>query len=172
MCQVGSLHEPTHSAGEPKTRPAKRDAEDSPVDSWDAKKSKNADSAEKETTETTETKPAEASEPAEAAPATGPIKAPPEMSFCLRWDEEHDIAETKFYSLEKPYLRTSSAISVLHLKKYLTQKFELKPDATPLRFRCRGQLLGDKLKVAEVYEQIWKDANQDLELHYCTTEPN
>jgi hypothetical protein len=67
------------------------------------------------------------------------IKAPPEMSFCLRWDQEHDIATTKFYALEKPYLRTSSAITVLHLKKYLIQKYSLKrQDTAPLRFRCRG----------------------------------
>jgi len=100
---------------------------------------------------------------------SGPIKAPEEMSFCLRWDEENDIPGTRFHVLDKPYLRTSSAITVLHLKKYLTQKFELKADTAPLRFRCRGELLDDRLKVSEVYENIWKDPNVDLELHFCTT---
>lgn len=40
------------------------------------------------------------------------VKAPAEMSFSLRWDEGRDIAETKFYTVEKPYLRTSSSITV------------------------------------------------------------
>ena len=160
--QVGSLHEPTHSADVPKHH-KKRGAEDAVAQN--SKRSKAKEEVEEPAKEKTEGEAVEAVAP----PATGPIKAPPEMSFCLRWDEENDIEGTKFYTLEKPYLRTSSAISILHLKKYLAQKFNLQTSTKPVRFRCRGQLLDDKLRVAEVYETIWKDANQDLDLHFCTT---
>lgn len=101
--------------------------------------------------------------------ARPPAEAPAEMSFCLRWDKEHDIPETKFYHLEKPYLRTSSQISILHLKKYIIQKYQLKCGTAPLRFRCKGKLLGDDLKVADVFETVWLDPSRDLELHFCTT---
>jgi len=85
--------------------------------------------------------------PSFPAPPGEIVKALPEMSFCLRWDEEHDIPETKFYTLEKPYLRTSSAITIMHLKKYLIQKYELKNDTVPLQFRCRGNGAGQLHRV-------------------------
>ena len=92
------------------------------------------------------------------------------MSFCLRWDEENDIPETKFYALGKPYLRTSSQITVLHLKKYIIQKYDLsEKDCEHLQFRCKGQLLKDSDRVAHIFETIWLDPNADLELLFCAT---
>jgi len=94
------------------------------------------------------------------------LKAPPEMSFCLRWDEANDIPGSKLKSLEKPYLRTSSAITILHLKKYLTQKFEVSNDTALLQFRCKDLILDDHSKVADVYEDTWLDSTADLELFF------
>ncbi len=89
------------------------------------------------------------------------------MSFCLRWDEENDIPDTNLCALETPYLRTNSQITILHLKKYLIQKLNLENDFELLQFRCKGQLLEDTDRVADIYETIWLDPNAELELFFC-----
>lgn len=100
------------------------------------------------------------------------LKAPAEMSFCLRWNEDEDIEGTPLKALEKPYLRTSSAISIQHLKKYLGSKFPAVQNSLHiLQFSCKGTVLQEHAKVADVYQTIWKDPGVDLELRFRCTAP-
>lgn len=71
-------------------------------------------------------------------------------------------------TLQKPYLRTSAGISMLHLKKYLVSKFQGTPGLKPeqIVLTCRDQECSNSTKVGEIAEEIWKDSSKDLELVY------
>lgn len=110
--------------------------------------------------------------PADTEPDEPPPKQPKadkvgtDVSFSLNHCASKD-GEIALESLQKPYLRTSAVITMLHLKKYLVSKFQgtgLTPEQLVLE--CRGQDCGNDRKVGDVAEEIWLDDSKDLELDY------
>jgi len=92
---------------------------------------------------------------------------PTDVSFSLIHDTDKD-GTASLGTLQKPYLRTSAGISMLHLKKYLVSKFQgttgLKPEQIVLT--CRDQECSNSTRVGEIADDIWKDSSKDLELVY------
>lgn len=116
---------------------------------------------------------AAASQPAEAPPAKQPKpeSKQSDVSFSLIHNPEQDESTLPLGSLQKPYLRTSASISVMHLKKYLVSKFgadNLMP--AQIMLTCKGEACGNTMQVGEISENIWKDDTKDLEFVYYSSE--
>jgi len=67
-------------------------------------------------------------------------------------------------SLDKPYLRTKSTLTVNHLLQYLGRKLA-PPSATSISLECDGVSLPSGLSLAEIKMDYWAD-KPDLVLHY------
>jgi len=66
-----------------------------------------------------------------------------EVGFELVLDEKE--TSDKLKRLDKPFIRTSSRVTVKHLKKYLTNKIKMNPDdVVDLEITYRGEILGNE----------------------------
>eukprot|EP00656_Telonema_subtile_P001704 TRINITY_DN1073_c0_g1_i2.p2 TRINITY_DN1073_c0_g1~~TRINITY_DN1073_c0_g1_i2.p2 ORF type:complete len:139 (+),score=35.18 TRINITY_DN1073_c0_g1_i2:730-1146(+) len=108
---------------------------------------------------------------AEAPPAkqAKPEKTgnPSDVSFSLNHSADKD-GPIALESLQKPYLRTSAGITMLHLKKYLVSKFPGKEGLTPdqIMLHCLDEECTNTTKVGKIAADIWKDVSKDVELYY------
>lgn len=69
-----------------------------------------------------------------------------------------------YHGLEKPYLRTSSNITVAHLKKFLQKK--LKQSSIDVDILCNGELMGKHHTLEFIYMTRWRYKEGVLKLDY------
>lgn len=67
-----------------------------------------------------------------------------EVGFELSVDESE--ADSGLKNLDKPFIRTSSKVTILHLKKYLQKKLNL-PSLKDLEITYRGDIMGNELSL-------------------------
>ena len=104
------------------------------------------------------------------APATKKLKKSKDeaeaISFKLAPETgEGTAAPMLLQPLDKPFLRTSGKLKVLHLKKYLLKKLALASIAE-IEILCKGETLGQELSLLFISKSRWLDSDQDLELNY------
>jgi len=68
-------------------------------------------------------------------------------------------------TLDKPFLRTSGKLKVVHLKKYLMKKLAL-PSIGGIEILCKSETLGPELSLIFISKSRWLDPEHDLELNY------
>ena len=73
-------------------------------------------------------------------------------------------------ALEKPFLRTSGKLKVIHLKKYLCKKLAL-GGVDEVEILCKGETLGPELSLLFISRSRWVDRKHDLVLNYRGCEP-
>ena len=86
-----------------------------------------------------------------------------DMSFKLV-PEEPDATDA-YTDLEKPFLRTSKKLRVIHLKKYLAKKLEMEK-TSDIEISCNGETLGPELSLEFIQKTRWHDEERDLVLNY------
>ena len=105
--------------------------------------------------------------------AAAPVEedAPEEISFSLQQASD-PLTAAAAAKLEKPYLRTSSRLTVKHLKKYLLKKMKMEPGASyEIEFLCRGNLLDDEHSLDVIWRAHWRDQADDLVLEFRLLPP-
>ncbi|EDQ86974.1 uncharacterized protein MONBRDRAFT_27802 [Monosiga brevicollis MX1] len=72
---------------------------------------------------------------------------------------------SKLTELPKPFIRTSAAVTILHLKKFLAKKLALEePD--DVEILCNGEVLGREYSLEYVARTRWRDTAQLLTLQF------
>eukprot|EP00051_Salpingoeca_urceolata_P014284 m.181542 g.181542 ORF g.181542 m.181542 type:complete len:315 (-) comp18040_c0_seq3:117-1061(-) len=86
-----------------------------------------------------------------------------QISFVLEKEKEGDaedqVADERVTSLEKPYIRTSSKATILHLKKFLAKKLSL-PRPEDVDILCRGEMCGKELSLEFISKTRWRNDEQ------------
>lgn len=87
-----------------------------------------------------------------------------QISFVLEMDDgrgevEDEGKSDKVTSLEKPYIRTSSRATILHLKKFLAKKLQL-PGHEDVDILCRGEVLGKEYSLEYIARTRWRKEDQ------------
>ena len=80
-------------------------------------------------------------------------------------DSKTPIKEKLFKSLEKPYLRTSSHITIAHLKKFLQKKLDYSSKCD-VDILCNGELMGRHHTLEFIYMTRWRYKEGVLKLDY------
>ena len=94
------------------------------------------------------------------------------ISFKLAPEAGPDTpVEMALLPLDKPFLRTSGNLKVVHLKKYLMKKLALK-NVAEIEILCKGETLGQELSLLFISKSRWLDADRDLVLNYRSCEEN
>jgi len=96
-----------------------------------------------------------------------PESEPQEISFSLQ-EVGTPMGNIIGGRLEKPYLRTSTRLTVAHLKKYLTKKMRLKEDDT-IEIFCRDVQLPLETTLERINSLHWCEPDEDLVLKYQVT---
>eukprot|EP00316_Scyphosphaera_apsteinii_P008314 CAMPEP_0119301526 /NCGR_PEP_ID=MMETSP1333-20130426/3302_1 /TAXON_ID=418940 /ORGANISM="Scyphosphaera apsteinii, Strain RCC1455" /LENGTH=455 /DNA_ID=CAMNT_0007303631 /DNA_START=57 /DNA_END=1424 /DNA_ORIENTATION=+ len=91
-------------------------------------------------------------------------EAAQEISFSLQ-ESLVGGAVTTIARLEKPYLRTSTRLTVAHLKKYLAKKMRL-GEGISIEILCRDVMLPMEMTLERIADRYWKDSSEDLVLKY------
>jgi len=87
------------------------------------------------------------------------------INFILRLDPtQMDIDGIK-QNLPKPNLRTSSKVTITHLKKFLVQKLRLS-SPNEVDIMCRGEVMGNEHTLEYISKTRHIDISKDLELSY------
>ncbi|XP_066933804.1 polycomb group RING finger protein 3-like [Clytia hemisphaerica] len=73
--------------------------------------------------------------------------------------------QTSFRPLDKPYLRTSSHITIAHLKKFLQKKLE-HSSKCDVDILCNGELMGRHHTLEFIYMTRWRYKEGVLKLDY------
>ena len=74
-------------------------------------------------------------------------------------EQDASAGNAQVTKLEKPYIRTSSKATILHLKKFLTKKLNLeKPEDVDIM--CRGEVLGKEFELEYVSKTRWRMPEQ------------
>ena len=79
--------------------------------------------------------------------------------------------EMELLPLDKPFLRTSGKLKVVHLKKYLMKKLALK-NVAEIEILCKGETLGQELSLLFISKSRWLDSGRDLVLNYRSCQDN
>ena len=101
-----------------------------------------------------------------------------EISFKLAPSQKNDADGTKEHmvlaALEKPFLRTSGKLKVMHLKKYLCKKLSLK-QPKEVEILCKGDTLGPELSLHFILRCVlplagacWHNARSALVSFACS----
>eukprot|EP01147_Barroeca_monosierra_P003452 gene3452-6088_t len=83
----------------------------------------------------------------------------PQVSFMLERELSHEESGIKSKDLERPFIRTSSHATILHLKKFLARKLHL-PKADDVDVLCRGEVLGKEYTLEYVMRTRWRKPSQ------------
>ena len=94
------------------------------------------------------------------------------ISFKLAPESGADTPkEMELLPLDKPFLRTSGKLKVVHLKKYLMKKLALK-NVAEIEILCKGETLGQELSLLFISKSRWLDSGRDLVLNYRSCQDN
>ena len=96
--------------------------------------------------------------------------APEEISFSLEQVPDPVTAAAAVVKLEKPYLRTSSRLTVKHVKKYLLKKIKTEM-SVEVQILCRDTLLDDEHTLGVTWHALWRDQDDDLVLEFRLLPP-
>ena len=126
-------------------------------------------SAKKEGTETEKEKKSEHEEkPAKATVKLDSNQIGLHLNFLkpqISDDGADPVEEKLFKSLEKPYLRTSSHITIAHLKKFLQRKLDYSSKCD-VDILCNGELMGRHHTLEFIYMTRWRYKEGVLKLDY------
>ena len=107
--------------------------------------------------------------PDEAAARPPPPVRPPaatEISFSLKREGPEDASDFGGAPLEKPFLRTSSMLTMSGLRKYLAKKMRLDDTSVAIEIACRASQLDDGCNLETISREYWDDPDEDIVLEY------
>jgi hypothetical protein len=99
-------------------------------------------------------------------PEAASIQAPPNISFRVIYDRQHDVPGSRLKNPDKPFLNTSRQFSMYHLKKWIATKMSIRFEPDKLQITCHGQVLKNTDTLTKICETIWKNDEEDLVLHF------
>lgn len=89
-----------------------------------------------------------------------------QIGFHLRYVKpELDVKEDEFCQLEKPFIRSSSHLTIAHVKKFLQLQLKY-TDKTDVDILCNGELMGRHHTLEFIYMTRWRYKEGVLTLDY------